>query len=161
MCYTFIVYHFKANFSQILKNNVIETENKPIYKIIYLCSSKHADVNLNENWPKIKWNMQVLTNADINYVYIIYYKSLTKLSILSWFFKVKVRFLSLEITQSPSMWWIKMFSGLTSEISENVGFFYFRFNDLLTLWRWSVNHHCYFPYNVLCTKYICFSVSRV
>ena len=49
MCYTCIVYHFKANFSQILKNNVIETENKPIFKIIYLCSSKHADVNLNEN----------------------------------------------------------------------------------------------------------------
>ena len=26
---TILVYHFKANFIQILKNNVIETENKP------------------------------------------------------------------------------------------------------------------------------------
>ena len=45
------------------------------HKVIYLCSPKHADVNLNENWPKIKWNMQVLTNADINYVYIYIYIS--------------------------------------------------------------------------------------
>ena len=134
------IYHFKANAIHILKNNVIETENKPIHKVIYLCSPKHADVNLNENWPKIKWNMQVLTNADINYVYIINYKSLTKLSILSWFFKVKVRFLSLEMPQSPSIWWINMFSRLTSGISGNVGFFHFRFDGLLILWR------CYILY---------------
>ena len=29
MYYTCIVHHFKANFIQILKNNVIETKNKP------------------------------------------------------------------------------------------------------------------------------------
>ena len=29
MYYTCNVYHLKANFIQILKNNVIETENKP------------------------------------------------------------------------------------------------------------------------------------
>ena len=29
MYYTYNVYHFKANFIQILKNSVIETENKP------------------------------------------------------------------------------------------------------------------------------------
>ena len=99
---------------------------------------RHADVNLSENWPNIKWNMQILTNPDINYVHIIYYKSLTKLPKLSWFFKVKVRFLSLEMSHSPSIWWMKMFSRLTCEISGNVGFFNFRFDDLLTLWRCSI-----------------------
>ena len=29
MYYTCIVYYFKANFIQIIKSNVVETENKP------------------------------------------------------------------------------------------------------------------------------------
>ena len=84
--------------------------------------------------------MQILTMYIYIYIYIIYYKSLSKLSILSWFFKVKVRFLSLEMPQSPSIWWINIFSRLTSGISRNVWFFHFRFDGLLILWR------CYILY---------------